>query len=448
MGRASLTETFSAVELPRAIETAINRSIGIAGTKPVAVIAEYPAHLPAVQGHQDELVQIITSLVSETMSLMDQGEINISAELLPAGDELSTQEVLDGDPGELIEGGPWAIVHIAATDSESLIRELDRLLSALKKESEQPRIGRDGYSILACKGLIEEFGGQFWVEGLPGNGIRLNFALPLRAAFLADADLSSLRRAVETRISDTDDTTQTILLLTEEQGLRDLLSQDLEEAGYRVISVADGANLLALARTEQPDLILLDLVAREPTGFDVAMVLKQDTFARNIPLLFLTSVSDPEAGLRMGAIGFMIRPDGTGRLLSAIDAVLVSGINPSSRVLIIEPDDAVRETMILMIQAQGYRVTEARGAEEAIALAERIEPSLVLVNSELTHERDYWLLRSLRQLSDEIDIFVLADVISEEEGRAALSRGASGYSETGKLREILEDRKDRLPGQE
>ena len=69
------------------------------------------------------------------------------------------------------------------------------------------------------------------------------------------------------------------------------------------------------------------------------------------------------------------------------------------------------------------------------------------MNSQLAQERDYWLLRSLRQLSDEIDIFVLADVMTEEEGRAALSRGASGYSETGKLREILEDRKDRFPGQ-
>jgi DNA-binding response OmpR family regulator len=178
------------------------------------------------------------------------------------------------------------------------------------------------------------------------------------------------------------------------------------------------------------------------------MVLKQDSFAQNIPLLFLTSVTDPEEGLRMGAVGFMIRPEGTGRLLTAIDAVLVSGISPSSRVLIIEPDDATRESMILMIQAQGYRVTEARGAEEAIALAERIEPGLALVNSELAHDRDYWLLRSLRQIADEMDIFVLADVMSEEEGRAALSRGASGYSQTGKLREILEDRRDRPLGLE
>jgi DNA-binding response OmpR family regulator len=435
------------VELPRAIETAIDRSIGIAGNKPVAVIAEYPAHLPAVQGNQDELAHIISSLISESMALMDQGEINISAELLPAGDELLAQELLEGDPAELTEGGPWAIVHIAATDSDSLNKELNRLITSLAKTKEQPRVARDGYSISACRRMIEEYGGQFWVVGLPGNGVRINFSLPLRAAFLADADLSSLRRAVKTRISDRDDddTTQTILLLTEEEGLRDLLSQDLEDVGYRVISVADGANLLALARTEQPDLILLDLVSRDPTGFDVAMVLKQDSFAQNIPLLFLTSVTDPEEGLRMGAVGFMIRPEGTGRLLTAIDAVLVSGISPSSRVLIIEPDDATRESMILLIQAQGYRVTEARAAEEGVALAERIEPGLVLVNSELAHDRDYWLLRSLRHIADEMDIFVLADVMSEEEGRAAMSRGASGYSQTGKLREILEDRRDRPP---
>lgn len=442
-----MTETISAVELPRAIEAAINLSIGIAGSKPVAVIAEYPAHLPAVQGHQDELAKIISSLISESISLMEQGEINVTAELLPAGDERHAQEVHDREPDELVEGGPWAIVHVAASGSDALGLGVDEILAVLEKKGEQPRIGRDGYSISKCMEIIKDFGGHFWVEEMPDDGIRLNFALPLRAAFLADADLSSLRRAVETRISDEDEATKTILLLTEEQGLQDLLAKDLEEAGYRIITATDGANLLALARTEQPDLVLLDLVTREQTGFDVAMVLKQDIYARNIPILFLTSVSDPEVGLRMGAVGFMIRPEGTGRLLSAIDAVLSSGISPTSRVLIIEPNDTTRESMILMIQAQGYRVTEARGAEEAIALAERIEPSLVLVNSQLAQERDYWLLRSLRQLSDEIDIFVLADVMTEEEGRAALSRGASGYSETGKLREILEDRKDRFPGQ-
>jgi DNA-binding NarL/FixJ family response regulator len=145
----------------------------------------------------------------------------------------------------------------------------------------------------------------------------------------------------------------------------------------------------------------------------------------------------------MGAVSFVARTEGTGKLLSAIDAVLESGISPSSRLLVVESNDVTRETIIHMIQSHGYRVTEARGPEEALALTERLAPKIILINSKIAQERDYWLLRGLRNISHDTDIFVLADVLSEEEGRAAISRGASGYSQTGRLRELLDALEDR-----
>ena len=87
-----MVETFSAVDLPRAIEAAIDRTIGLTGTKPIAVVAEYPAHLPAVQGQKNELSQIISSLISEAISVTNQGEIHVVAELLPAGELPSMQD--------------------------------------------------------------------------------------------------------------------------------------------------------------------------------------------------------------------------------------------------------------------------------------------------------------------------------------------------------------------
>ena len=101
-----------------------------------------------------------------------------------------------------------------------------------------------------------------------------------------------------------------------------------------------------------------------------------------------------------------------------------------------------------MIQSHGYRVTEARGPEEALALAERLAPRLILINSKISQERDYWLLRGLRNISHDVDIFVLADVLTEEEGKAAISRGASGYSQTGRLRELLDTLEERKGNQE
>jgi len=438
-----LVETFSAVDLPRAIETAIDHTIGLAGTKPIAVVAEYPAHLPAVQGQGHELAQIISSLIAEAISVTNRGEIHVAAELLPAGELPSVRELLDGDPQVLADGGPWAIARVSAIGSGIVEHAATEIITGLNHSKSQPRVSRDGLSLNDSRILIEAYGGSFWIDGLPGEGIRLNFALPLRAAYLATADLSSLRKAVETRLPEDGKHSKTILLMTEEEGLRDLLSQDLAQAGYRVITVPDGANVLAIARTEHPSLILLDLVSRDPPGFDVAMVLKQDYHVRDIPVLFLTSATDPQEGMRMGAVNYVLRAEGTGKLLSAIDTVLASGIKPTARVLVIESSDALRESMILLLQRQGYRVTEARASEEALALAERVNPGLVLVNSKLAQERDYWLLRSLRQVANDMDIFVLAEVISKEEGKTALSRGASGYRQTGKLREILEDMQDR-----
>jgi CheY-like chemotaxis protein len=432
-----------AVELPRAIESAIERSSGLLGDKPVSLIAEYPAHLPTVEGDQEELTHVISSLIAQVIALTNSGEVHIGAELLPAGETPQIHSLVSGSPNNLIGGGPWALVKISATGRVSMGGDLEALKSELNRTKEQPRTYRDGLSLQSSVEVIENYGGEVWIEGIPVEGIRISLALPLRAARYGSADLSSLRRMVETTLPVQEEITKKILLYTEEDGLRDLLVNDLTEEGYRVLADSDGANILALARNERPNLILLDLDARDPTGFDVATVLKQDSEARDIPVLFITSIADPDVGIRMGAVSFVVRPEGTGKLLSAIDTVLESGLSPSSRVLVVEPNDITRETIIQMIQSQGYRVTEARGPEEALALAERLSPRLILVNAEIAQDRDYWLLRGLRPLSHDVDIFVLADVLSDEEGQAAISRGASGYSQTGRLRELLDTLEDR-----
>jgi DNA-binding response OmpR family regulator len=261
--------------------------------------------------------------------------------------------------------------------------------------------------------------------------------LPLRAAGLVPADVSFLRRALGDHLPGEANQARTLLVMVEDTALRTLLSDELSAAGYEIVATGEGAEVLPLASQGKPSLILLDLLARDPTAFDIAMVLKHDRRTAAIPVLFLTSVEDPQAGTRMGAVNFVVRQTGTGALVSAIEAALHAVKQPVARVLVAEPNDALRETMIVMIQAHGYRVSEASAPEEALVLAERVQPGLVLVNSRLAHERDYWLLRGLRQLSGDMTIFVLAEALSRAEGEAAVRRGASGYTETGKLNDLL-----------
>jgi DNA-binding response OmpR family regulator len=425
------------------MEAAVERTLGLAGERPVTIIAEYPAHLPTVQGEREKIIKVIASLVAEAVFLTQRGEVRVRAEILSAGEIPQLQKLVYGEPEALAADGPWAMVRVRAMGDGVTDEALEDLSAAFQRPNRQLHTSRDGIPLPECEKSVEGYGGKIWVEKLLNEGLRISLALPLRAAKAVDTNFSSIREAVEKRLPEEGEVSKSVLLFVEESSLRDWLSRDLTAMGYGVIVETEGSNVLTHARSEEPDLILLDMDARDPNAFDIAMVLKQDALSSSIPLLFITSVADPELGVRMEPVDFVVRASGTGKLIAAINEVLGSGLSPSARVLVAESDDATRENIILMIQSRGYRVTEAKGAEEAMALAERLEPDLALVNAGLAQERDYWLIRGLRQLSHDLEVFVLAEVIDEAEGRAAISRGASGYSETGKLRELLDDMRER-----
>jgi DNA-binding response OmpR family regulator len=411
------------VDLPRVIEQAIDQMSSLLGERPVSVVAEYPAHLPAVDSESDQLSGALAGLIAATVTRAKHGEVVVRAAL--------TSEVPAGAPTSESRG-PWALVSIAPRGNgltgEMLRATLDETAVAEEEALMSPA---------ASRRVIQEMGGRVWVDEGASSAPEVRVLLPLRAAVTPTTDVSSLRRTLGQHLPEAGKPARRLLILVDDSQVRQVLATELAAAGYQVAAARDGGEVLSLARQEGPDAILLDILARDPTAFDIAMVLKQDPRIGRIPVLFMTSVGDPVAGLRMGAVDFVVRPTGTGALITAIEAALNAVRQPVARVLVVESNDALRETMVLMIQAHGYRVTEASGPEEALVLAERVQPGLVLVNAALAQDRDYWLLRSLRQVSTDIPVFVLAVALSDAEGKAAVRRGAAGYSETGKLQDLL-----------
>jgi DNA-binding response OmpR family regulator len=429
-----LTEpSASTTDLPQVIEHAVEAASGRTREQPVSVIAEYPAHLPAIQGEQSHLVLVTTSLLQLAISVVRRGEVRVKAEIT------SGRAGAGGAEAEA-PAVPSAQLSVRLPAGSVDRAQLDELRAELEGSRPGRPDSRHQLGLQACRQTIEALSGTLWLEPLPEDGLLLAFAVPLRAA-PAGTDVSELRSMVEAHLPEGgEEPTRTLLVMAEDEALRELLARELGQAGYRVVHTGKGGEVLGLARQEQPDLVLLDMMARDPAALDVAIVLKQDRQTLGIPVLFLTSMPDPLAGgLRLGAASFLVRPVGTGALISTIQAVLGSGISPAGRVLVVEADEATRETMVMMIQAHGYRVTEAAAPEEALALAEHVPPELVLVSARIAQDRDYWLLRGLKQLSQEIDVFVLAEAYSEADRRAAVNRGAAGYSETGKLSQLLDE---------
>ncbi|MCC5971284.1 MAG: response regulator [Pararhodobacter sp.] len=111
----------------------------------------------------------------------------------------------------------------------------------------------------------------------------------------------------------------------EPQLLRDI-SDELLEAGYRVVSAATGAEMLALLRTCTPDLLLCDIMMPGVDGYGVLAGLRRDhPHLGHVPLVFLSALSLPEAvvrGKRAGADDYLTKPIDYELLLSTVEARL------------------------------------------------------------------------------------------------------------------------------
>ena len=95
-----------------------------------------------------------------------------------------------------------------------------------------------------------------------------------------------------------------ILVIDDEEDILELLRFNLTKEGYQVCSASTGEEALSLARTEHPDLVLLDLMLPGIDGLEVGRRLKGDPLTRSMPIVMLTAKgeeADIVTGLELGA---------------------------------------------------------------------------------------------------------------------------------------------------
>jgi DNA-binding response OmpR family regulator len=113
-----------------------------------------------------------------------------------------------------------------------------------------------------------------------------------------------------------------ILVVDDEPAVTDLLAYNLRKAGYEPLLAADGSEALRIARTSNPDLILLDLMIPKVDGLDVCRELRKTSA---VPIIMLTARGeeiDRVVGLELGADDYVSKPFSVRELLARIKAVL------------------------------------------------------------------------------------------------------------------------------
>ncbi len=168
-----------------------------------------------------------------------------------------------------------------------------------------------------------------------------------------------------------------------------VLEKRLKNAGYEVRWGADGREALQLIRDDPPDLIISDIEMPHMNGYELCRNVKSDPILRRIPLILLSTLSDPQdiiEGLQSRADNYVTKPYETEYLLSRVDSLLKTPITD---------EDASDTGTKLEVTLKGKRYVVESGRQQVLNLlistfenAVEKNTELIRVNQELSHSKD------------------------------------------------------------
>ena len=116
-----------------------------------------------------------------------------------------------------------------------------------------------------------------------------------------------------------------ILVVDDEIYIVHILDFSLGMEGYEVVTALDGEQALEKARTERPDLIVLDIMMPKLDGYETCKMLKAEAETRNIPVILLSAKGrnvDQKVGFEVGADDYITKPFSPRKLVERINSIL------------------------------------------------------------------------------------------------------------------------------
>jgi signal transduction histidine kinase/DNA-binding response OmpR family regulator len=375
-------------QISEIIDRAAAATAALFEPKPFKLSIDLESDLPQLILDHDRMIQVVINLISNSVKFTTEGGITVRARR-------------DG-----------AMVLVSVTDTGMGIdpKDYDKVFEQFVQVGDtltNKPMGT-GLGLPICKQIVEHHGGKIWVESQLGKGSTFSFTLPIpEAAQVAKIPsleagirkinvntlVNQLRAHIAAGADNRTPGKKTVLVVDDEASIRELLRQELEAAGYNVREAPDGREALAQVKRERPDLIILDVMMPELSGFDVAAVLRNDPDTFNIPIVILTIVQDQERGVRLGVDRYFTKPMDMDLLLGEIKTLLAQG-SSKKKVLVVDEDSQTVKTLSDALQSQGYTVTSAYTGPDGIEKAVADKPDMVIVRSLLSDKHN--LVKTLR----------------------------------------------------
>ncbi|MDY7005571.1 MAG: ATP-binding protein [Cyanobacteriota bacterium] len=304
--------------------------------KYLQLVNHIPKDLPTVCADENRLQQILYNLIGNAIKFTESGKVEIWAELISHNSRNPHQQI---PVPEYFNQNIIKELRIVVSDTGIGIPadRLDRIFNSFEQAegSTARKYGGTGLGLAVTKQLVELHGGHIWVESEVGVGSRFYFTLPISQESVKEASTTSTVNSIRYFVAPVETPQEItpvstyianknfhILIVDDEPINIQVLSNYLKANNYQVTQALNGKEALAVLETDRNiDLILLDVMMPQISGYEVCAKIREKYPAQSLPILMLTAknqVADLVMGFQFGANDYLTKPFAKDELLTRI----------------------------------------------------------------------------------------------------------------------------------
>jgi PAS domain S-box-containing protein len=424
-----LTLEWRAVSIESVCTASLGLTRQIAMKKRIETRYTPDSQVKTVWADERRLKQILVNLLSNAVKFT------------PEGGKIGLTVKSDAKT-EMIRFTVWdSGIGIAPEDLSKLFQPFVQLDSRLARQHEGSGLG-----LALVYRMTELHGGSVTAESTVGQGSRFTISLPWRepavSGLLGRSPLDSATLNSLNRVVIVDSSTTTV-----EQVRRYLL-----ELGVETIVHPRAAGAVDLVRVEQPNLIILDLVLPDRSGWELLADLRNHPETRGVPVLILSVMADSLNSERLPdpsvqRVHFMLKPitreqfgDALLQVLTHQEAKLplaplasppptTAASQPTPLILVVEDNETNVQTLTDYLAAKTYRVDVARSGAEALHYVRQLRPDIVLMDIQMPGMDGLEATRIIRADASlcELPIIAITALAMPGDREKALAAGANDY---------------------
>ena len=348
-------EQFSPRELLQATESSFATLARNKGLKLRVEIA--PDAPPFVNNDRARVQQILNNLVSNAIKFTERGgRIDLRAQ----GEANGRWRLEVEDTG----------IGIAQEDVPRVFEEFRQLDGSTTRKA-----GGTGLGLSIVKRLVNLLDGELEVQSQPGVGTTFSVTLPVEGGIVPELK-NDQAVSTEGRHFRGD---ATVLAVDDDPAFLRLLSLNLRESGYKVLTARNGAEGLRLAAEAKPYAVILDVKMPDIDGWRMLRELKANPQTAGLPVIMVSVIDERGLGFALGASDYLVKPIDRDQLLSALLRLRVNG-HKHEPVLVVDDDAAVCNLLKSELSQEGFRVETAANGAEALEKVESQLPAAIILD--------------------------------------------------------------------